>query len=70
MSVIARYLTEAVEATCPLAIALVPHEMILIQIYNFLIEVPFRKENMPWCPCPFNKKHLACYSNWLNAQPF
>ena len=26
------------------------------EIYNFLIRVPFTKEKLHWCPCPFKNE--------------
>ena len=37
-------------------------EMLTVEIYNFLIEVPFTKKKMPWCPCPFkNEAYMPAY---------
>ena len=40
---------------CPLSIALVPLKCSSINL-QFPHRVPFTKEKMPWCPCPFKNE--------------
>ena len=55
---------------CPLVIALVPLKCSSTNL-QFHHRVPFTKEKMPWCPCPFKNKvyrpldDIQDKQNWL-----